>query len=103
MRPMLTLTLKDLLLLWRNKTALVWVIVFPLIFGLFYGAIISRSFGAAKMSIAFVDEDNSALSNALAKRLSALATVRLVQTQAQGQPHDRDSAIQSVLRGDLTA
>ncbi len=45
MRPMLTLTLKDLLLLWRNKTALFWVIAFPLAFGLFYGAIISRSFG----------------------------------------------------------
>ena len=37
MHPMLTLTLKDLLLLWRNKAALFWVIVFPLIFGLFYG------------------------------------------------------------------
>ena len=46
MRAMLTLTLKDLLLLWRNKTALFWVIVFPLAFGLFYGAIIAgRSFG----------------------------------------------------------
>ena len=30
MRPMLTLTLKDLLLLWRNKTALVWVMVWAL-------------------------------------------------------------------------
>jgi hypothetical protein len=27
----------------------------------------------------------------------------LVQTQAEGQPHDRDSATQSVRRGDLTA
>jgi ABC-2 type transport system permease protein len=103
MRPMLTLTLKDLLLLWRNKFALFWVIAFPLAFGLFYGAIISRSFGDAKMSIAFVDEDKSAVSNALAQKLSAHATVRLVQTQAEGQPHDRDSATQSVRRGDLTA
>ena len=103
MRPMLTLTLKDLLLLWRNKTALFWVIAFPLAFGLFYGAIISRSFGAPKMSIAFVDEDKSAVSNALAEKLSAHANVRLVQTQAEGQPHDRDSATQSVRRGDLTA
>jgi ABC-2 type transport system permease protein len=103
MRPMLTLTLKDLLLLWRNKFALFWVIAFPLAFGLFYGAIISRSFGSPKMSIAFVDEDKSAVSNALAQKLSAHATVRLVQTQAEGQPHDRDSATQSVRRGDLTA
>jgi linearmycin/streptolysin S transport system permease protein len=103
MRPMLTLTLKDLLLLWRNKAALFWVIAFPLAFGLFYGAIISRNFVPAKMSIAFVDEDKSAVSNALAQKLSAHATVRLIQTQAEGQPHDRDSATQSVRRGDLTA
>jgi ABC-2 type transport system permease protein len=103
MRPMLTLTLKDLLLLWRNKAALFWVIVFPLAFGLFYGAIISGAFEAAKMSIAFIDEDQSAVSNALAQKLSDHASVRLVQTQAEGQPHDRDSAIQSVRRGDLTA
>jgi ABC-2 type transport system permease protein len=103
MRPMLTLTLKDLLLLWRNKTALFWVIAFPLAFGLFYGAIISRSFGPPRMSIAFVDEDKSAVSNALAERLAAHANVRLVQTQAEGQPYDRDSATQSVRRGDLTA
>ena len=104
MRPMLTLTLKDLLLLWRNKAALFWVIVFPLVFGLFYGAIIAGDFGQpAKMSIAFVDEDESAVSKALAQKLSDHASVRLVQTQAEGQPHDRDSAIQSVRRGDLTA
>ena len=55
------------------------------------------------MSIAFVDEDISAVSNALAEKLSAHANIRLVQTQAEGQPHDRDSATQSVRHGDLTA
>jgi ABC-2 type transport system permease protein len=104
MRPMLTLTLKDLLLLWRNKAALFWVIVFPLAFGLFFGAIISGEFGPrAKMSIAFVDEDNSAVSKALAQKLSDHEAVRLVPTETEGQPHDRDSAIQSVRRGDGTA
>ncbi len=104
MRAMLTLTYKDLLLLWRNKAALVWVIVFPLIFGLFYGALISGDFGQpAKMSIAFVDEDESPASQTLAQKLADHASVRLVQTQTEGQPHDRDSAIQSVRRGDLTA
>jgi ABC-2 type transport system permease protein len=100
---MLTLTLKDLFLLWRNKLALFWVIVFPLIFGLFYGALIAGDVGQpAKMSIAFVDEDESAASKALAQELSLHASVRLVPTQAEGQPHDRDSAIQIVRRGDLT-
>jgi ABC-2 type transport system permease protein len=101
---MLSLALKDLRLLARNKTALVWVIVFPLIFGLFYGALIAGDVGQpAKMSIAFVDEDASTISKALAQKLSEHASVRLVQTQAEGQPHDRDSAIQSVRRGDLSA
>lgn len=103
MRPMLTLALKDLLLLWRNKVALFWVIAFPLAFGLFYGAIISRNFKPSTMSVAVVDEDQSVVSKALAQKLSAHANVHLVRTQADGQPHDRDSATQSVLRGDLTA
>jgi ABC-2 type transport system permease protein len=103
MRPMLTLTLKDLLLLWRSKAALFWVIAFPLAFGLFYGALISGDFGPAKISVAFVDEDQSAASIALTQKLSAHDTLCLVQTQADGQPHDRDSAMQSVRRGDLTA
>ena len=41
MHPLLTLALKDLFLLCRNKTALFWVIVFPLAFGLTYGSIIA--------------------------------------------------------------
>ena len=58
---------------------------------------------AGDHGVAFVDEDKSAVSKALAQKLSDHASVRLVQTQAEGQPHDRDSAIQSVRRGDLTA
>lgn len=101
---MLTLTLKDLLLLWRNKAALFWVIVFPLAFGLFYGAILSGHFGPrAKMNIAFVDLDQSGLSKALAQKLSDHASVHVVETRADGQPHDRDSAIQGVRRGDVAA
>src|SRR5688572_31698203 len=101
MRAMLTLTMKDLLLLWRNRRVLFRSIVFPLIFGLFYGALIAGDAGQpARMSIAFVDEDKSDVSKALAQKLSDHASVRLVPTQAEGQPHDRDSAIQSVRRGD---
>ena len=55
------------------------------------------------MSVALVDEDESAVSKALVQRLSDHASVRLVRTQAEGRPYDRDSAIRSVRRGDLTA
>ena len=47
MRSMLTLTLKDLLLLWRNKAALFWVIVFPLSFAPAVRAIESHGEAAA--------------------------------------------------------
>src|SRR4030095_4421041 len=104
MRAMLSLTLKDLRLLWRNKTALVWVIVFPLAFGLTYGAIIAGNAGRrAKMGIAIVDEDQSPASKALAAKLAQHQSVRLVTSLADGQTFDGESAAQQVRRGDLTA
>src|SRR5262245_3337396 len=104
MHAMLTLTLKDLLLLGRDKTALFWVIAFPLAFGLVFGAIMGRPMGRrAKMGIALVDEDQSAASKALAGKLAQHASVRLVRAQTNGEPLDRDAAAQSVRRGDLTA
>jgi ABC-2 type transport system permease protein len=104
MRPMLTLTVKDLLLLWRDKGAIFWVIAFPLAFGLLFGAIMGGQMGRrAKMSLAFVDEDQSAASKALAAKLANHASVRLVETRAEGEPFDRAAATQGVRRGDLTA
>ncbi|MCI0361873.1 MAG: ABC transporter permease [Planctomycetaceae bacterium] len=101
---MLTLTVKDLLLLWRNKAALVWVIVFPLAFGLTYGAVIAGNAGRrAKLGIALVDEDQSPASKALAARLAQHQSVRFVTSLADGQPFDGESAAQQVRRGDLTA
>jgi ABC-2 type transport system permease protein len=101
---MLTLTLKDLFLLWRNKTALFWVIVFPLAFGLTYGAIIAGVVGdRARMGIALVDEDQSPASKALAAKLAQHESVRLVTSLAHGQTFDGGSAAQQVRRGDLTA
>jgi ABC-2 type transport system permease protein len=101
---MLTLTFKDLLLLWRNKAALVWVILFPLIFGLTYGAVIAGNMGRrARMAIALVDLDQSPASKALAARLAEHPSVRLVTSLADGQTFDGQSAAQQVRRGDLAA
>jgi ABC-2 type transport system permease protein len=101
---MLTLTLKDLFLLGRDKTALFWVIAFPLAFGLIYGAIIGDHAGRrAKMGIALVDEDKSPTSIALADKLTQHASVRLVTSLADGQTFDGESAAQQVRRGDLIA
>ena len=71
MHSMLTLTAKDLRLLARDKMALFWVLGFPLIFGLFFGVIAGGGAGEqGKISIAFVDEDDSPSSQALIKKLS---------------------------------
>ena len=71
MHSMLTLTAKDLRLLARDKMALFWVLVFPLVFGLFFGVISGGGAGEqGKISIAFVDEDDSSASQALIKKLS---------------------------------
>ena len=83
---MLTLALKDLFLLGRNKTALFWVIVFPLAFGLTYGSIIAGVWGdRARMGIALVDEDQSPTSKALAAKLAHHESVRLVTSHAHAR------------------
>ena len=71
MRSILTLALKDLRLLWRDRFGMFWVLGFPMIFALFFGFIFSGVGGSAagKMPIAVIDEDNTAGSRALVQRL----------------------------------
>lgn len=70
MRAILTLALKDLRLLWRDRFGMFWVLVFPLLQALFFGAIF-RGDGkdTAKMTIGVVDEDQSQSSRSFIKRL----------------------------------
>lgn len=70
MRILLTLALKDLRLLWRDRFGLFWILAFPLIFALFFGAIFSGDRGTAPpMKVALVDEDGGAEARAFLKRL----------------------------------
>jgi len=48
-----------LLLLWRDKPAMFWVLIFPLIMALFFGSIFSGGGKTAAMSIAVIDNDQS--------------------------------------------
>lgn len=59
MRPILTLALKDIKLILRDKAGLFWIIGFPLLMALFFGAIFGGSGGSSVSSveIAIVDED----------------------------------------------
>ncbi|MCK4657215.1 MAG: ABC transporter permease, partial [candidate division Zixibacteria bacterium] len=63
MRRILNLALKDLLLLWRDKFGLFWVVVFPLGFAIFFGSIFSdNNEGPRAIRIAVSDQDSTSTS-----------------------------------------
>ena len=96
MRAVITLALKDLRLLWRNKFGLFWVIAFPLLMALFFGSMFSGSDGrAGSMRIAFV-ANNAPTAQSFLKELkkSEVLAIRTLPL---------DSAQDLVSRGKLTA
>ena len=61
MNRIITLALKDLAVLAREKEALFWIFLFPLIFALFFGFLSGGGGGErGKLQLAVVDEDESA-------------------------------------------
>ena len=50
---------KDLLLLWRDKAGLFWVLGFPLLIALFFGSIFSSGGGPGPVTLGVVNEDQS--------------------------------------------
>ncbi len=97
MKTILTLAMKDIRLLWRDKGGLFWVIGFPFLMALFFGAIFSGdSDPKSAGKIGVIDEDGSAYSQAFINELGnsdAITTVAL----------PLDSATQEVRRGNMTA
>src|SRR5262245_26904287 len=88
MRTIVTLALKDVRLLVRDRWGLFWILVFPLLFALFFGAVFSGfgSRGTNALSVAVVDQDDSEGSRALIKRLNkpdALKVQALTLPEAQ--------------------
>jgi ABC-2 type transport system permease protein len=79
MRHAWLIALKDLRLLLRDKVALFWVLGFPLVFAVFFGAVLSAALdrGDRPTPIAFVDEDRSESSARLAERLRASGAFEL--------------------------
>ena len=71
MKTLFTLAMKDVRLLWRDKFGLFWVVGFPLLMAIFFGAIFSGGGGRrASMSVAVVDEDQSEVSATFSERLN---------------------------------
>lgn len=90
MNTIVTLAFKDLRLLSRNYPALFWIAVFPLLTGLFFGAIFSGMGrpGSGSLPVAVVDEDDSDASRALIGRLEAMPALqvrRLPLAEAQAE------------------
>jgi ABC-2 type transport system permease protein len=96
MNQIVTLALKDLALLRRDKMGLFWIFIFPLVYALFFGALTGGSGqrGMGAIAVAVVDEDDSAGSKAFLARLEKSPALRITRA-------DRDEARQAVRRGRL--
>ena len=98
MRPIITMALKDIKLLLRDKAGLFWIIGFPLLMALFFGAIFG-GFGESAMSsikIAVVDADQTDYSQNFLTKLDATDMISLDYTTI-------DSAFDLVRKGKRTA
>ena len=111
MNPILALARKDLKLLVRDKFALFWILAFPLMYALFFGAIFGDGGdgGRAKMKLALVDEDGSDVSAALAANLADSEALTLVhpdpeaEETAPAESFELEAAREAVQKGRLTA
>lgn len=104
MLPVLTLTLKDLRLLWRDRFALFWVFGFPLLLGLMFGAAFGDGGNRGRLTLAIVDEDQSSISGELAAKLREHTSVRLIDAETLKVPVlDVAAAANAVRLGKLTA
>jgi len=82
MRTLLALASKDLLLLWRDRFGLFWVLAFPLLMALFFGAIFSGgSDSRAAMKIVAVDQAQSEASRHFLARLDSSDALTVVSAE----------------------
>jgi ABC-2 type transport system permease protein len=104
MNRVITLAFKDLAVLRREKEALFWIFLFPLVFALFFGFLSGGGGGErGKLQVAFVDEDRSDGSRALLEKLRKSDSLAVYDESKVGTPFTADSARNAVRRGDLTA
>ncbi len=104
MNRIITLAFKDLAVLTREKEALFWIFLFPLIFALFFGFLSGGGGGErGKLQLAVVDEDGSEGSRALVEKLRKSDSLAVYDESVAGTPFTAESARNAVRRGNLTA
>jgi len=93
----LSLALKDLKLLLRDRTAAFFILAFPVLMGLFFGMMMSGTSddNRGKISIAVVDQDTTDLSRAFVKVLANNSSLAVLS-------EDLDAAKESVRKGSMT-
>lgn len=99
MRTILTLALKDLRVMTRDWFGMFWIVVFPLIYALFFGAIFGGASGGEgrSLKVAFIDEEDSAGSRAFGERLQERKSAITLQ------PSTPAEAMEAVRKGNLIA
>lgn len=99
MRVALVIALKDLRLLLRDRMALFWALVFPVVFALFIGSVLSSSVSgkSARLPVAFVDDSRGEGSRRLRLELESSEGIRVNPASGAGE------ARESVRRGDELA
>jgi ABC-2 type transport system permease protein len=95
MRSVLIMAVKDLKLITRDWLGLFFIVGFPILMGVFFGSMYGGvDTGSASLSIALVDEDQSAMSARFADALAATGNVQIERLP-------RGDALDRVRRGQL--
>lgn len=74
MQPIIQLAFKDLKLMSRDKMGMFFIIIFPVMMGIFFGLIFSQgnsSEGGSAIKVAIVDQDQSLMSRAFVDSMSS--------------------------------
>lgn len=96
MNSAFTLAKKDIKLLLRDKSAMFWVLVFPLLIAILFGSIFGGSGDSNAIKVAVIDQDGSKESKGFVDRLRSSTAVSIKD------PAGKDP-VDEVRRGNLSA